>query len=546
VKLFVVKIYEMKKYTILILLSFFVLSCGSVDSKQKKDMSKQTINKQAGNTQKLNVLFIAIDDLKPDLGLYGDAYAVTPNLDKFAEKAVVFDNNMCQWAVCGPSRASLMTGKRPDYTKVRDLKTKMRDINPDIVSIPQYFKENGYFTVGVGKIYDPRCVDKDLDKPSWSIPFYKEHELPYPKEYGAPVFGYYQNKDVKAKIRKMIAEAEAKGVKNPRGYVRKHYKPPYEISNAPDEAYTDGAIAKKGLELLDVVSKQDKPFFLAIGFKRPHLPFVAPKKYWDLYDPNKVPLAKYQEMALNDPKLGYHSSNELRSYKSDTIEYHLDKNNLLRLDKATQKRLIQGYYACTSFVDVQVGKILDKLKEKGLDKNTIVVIWGDHGWHLGDHSLWNKHSNFEQATRAPMIIYTPQNLKASMVKSPTEFVDIFPTLTELAGLEVPKNLDGESLAPIISGQTKSVKPVAVSQISRGKKMGYSFRNNHYRYTVWINKKVSTDPIVESDIYAEELFDYIKDPLEKVNHANEAQYKQIKAELKNQAFKFFKEQYQKNR
>ncbi len=535
---------------LLVLISFTLFNCSSVNrNKKNTDITDKPAEKTLANTSNqkpLNVLFIAVDDLKPDLGCYGDTYAITPHLDQFAEKAVVFNNNMCQWAVCGPSRASLLTGKRPDYTKVRDLKTRMRDINPDIVSIPQYFKQNGYLTMGVGKIYDPRCVDENLDKPSWSVPFYKEWDIPYNKKYGKPVFGYYQNPKIKNRIKEMLTQANAKGIKNPQLYVRKHYKPPYEISDAPDDAYVDGAIANQGMKLLETAAKQDKPFFVAVGFKRPHLPFVANKKYWDLYDPDKIPLAKYQEMSIGGPKLAYHSSNELRSYKDDTIEYKLDANNLLRLDRKTQKKLIHGYYACTSFVDVQVGKVLNKLKELGLDKNTIVIIWGDHGWHLGDHSLWNKHSNFEQATRAPMLIYTPKNIKPAMINSPTEFVDIFPTLCDLTGLQIPDNLDGKSLKPIIDGTTSKIKNIAVSEISRGKKTGYSFRNDRYRYTVWINKKVSTDPIYETDIFAEELYDYVDDPLEKINFVKNPEYQKILKQMKKEAFSFFKEQYVKNK
>ncbi len=498
--------------------------------------------------KKVNVLFIAIDDLKPTLGSFGDSYAITPNLDKFSEKATVFLNNHCQQPVCGPSRASLMTGKRPDYTKVRDLKTKMRDVNPDIVSIPQYFKENGYATIGVGKIYDPRCVDKNIDKPSWSVPFYKERNLEYPKEYGPPAFGYYQNKEIKAKIAALIEEAKEKGVKNPAKYVRNKYKPPYETSDVPDEAYMDGAIGEKGMELIDELSKNPaEPFFLAIGFKRPHLPFVAPQKYWSLYDESKIPYAAFQQKSKNGPNVAYHNSPELRSYKDDAIEYTIDDENLLSLDKKIQKKLIHGYYAATSFVDAQVGKVLNKLKEKGLDKNTIVIIWGDHGWHLGDHSMWNKHSNFEQATRSPMMIYVPEISKGIQVNSPTEFVDIFPTLCELTNLEVPVILDGKSLASIVEGKSTSVKKYAVTQQPRGKSTGYSFRTEHHRYTVWIkNNKKSTDNISAKDIIAQELYDYINDPSETTNHFGEEKYRVIQKELIAYANEFFRAELAKSK
>lgn len=503
----------------------------------------------AQQTKKPNILFIAIDDLKPTLGAYDDSYAITPVLDKFSEKAAVFLNNHCQQAVCGPSRASLMTGKRPDYTKVRDLKTRMRDVNPDILAIPQYFKENGYLTLGTGKIYDPRCVDKDIDKPSWSIPFYKEKNLKYPEEYGEPAFGYYQNKEIKKRIADLEKEAEAKGVKNPTKYARERYKPPFEMSDAPDEAYMDGAIAKKGIALIDRVSKDpSKPFFLAIGFKRPHLPFVSPKKYWDKFDESKVPYAAFQMKAKNGPSIAYHNSPELRSYKDPEVEYTISKENLLKLDKETQKKLIMGYYAATNFVDTQVGKVLNELKKKGLDKNTIIIIWGDHGWHLGDHSLWNKHTAFEQATRSPMMIYVPGIEKGVRISSPTEFVDIFPTLCDLAGLEVPEILDGKSLAPLVEGSAKRVKNYAVSQQPRGKdKTGYSFRTDRYRYTVWLgNNKKSDDKFDKKNIIAQELYDYKNDPLETVNHFGEPAYKTAQQELIKYSVEFFNKEYSKKK
>ena len=483
------------------------------------------------DTRKPNVIFIAIDDLKPTIGAFGDEFAQTPVLDKLAKNGTIFTNNHTQQAVCGPSRASLLTGKRPDYTQVRDLKTKMRDINPNILTIPQYFKANGYITAGVGKIYDPRCVDEYRDEPSWSLPFIKESDLNYPQEYGQPALGYYQNKEIKKQITVLRKEGEDKGVSNINKYVRDRYKPPFEISNVPDEAYTDGAIAVSALSLLDEVSEDpNKPFFLAVGFKRPHLPFVAPKKYWDLYDKDAIRLAAFQKKSKNSTDLAYHSSGEMRSYQSPKVEYKLSEKNLLEMDEDLQKKLIHGYYACVSFVDTQVGKILKKLKEKNLDKNTIIVVFGDHGWHLGDHSLWNKHSNFEQATRSPLMVYVPDGNTSVSVSSPTEFVDLFPTLCELTGLRIPENLDGKSLVPLINQSNNEVKNYAVSQWHKGKVTGYSFRTDTYRYTVWIDKKKSTEFITSNDIVAQELYDYDKDPLETTNHFGSPEYKSIQEEL----------------
>lgn len=492
---------------------------------------------------KPNVLFIAIDDLKPTLGAYGDKNAITPNIDKLALKGATFLNNHTQQAVCAPSRVSLLTGKRPDYTKVRDLKTQMRDKNPNIVTIPQYFKSKGYTTAGTGKIFDPRSVDKMVDKPSWSIPYIREHSIEYPTEYGKPKFGYYQNKEIKEKIRVLTQEAKAKGIKNINAHVMKQFKPPVEMSDVPDEAYTDGAIAKHALSLLNTLAKDaETPFFLAVGFKRPHLPFVAPKKYWDLYDRNQFSLAPYQKKVKNGTSYAYHSSGELRSYVSPDFDYKINDEGLLDLDPARQKELIHGYYACTSFVDYQIGSILDALREKGLDKNTIVVVWGDHGWHLGDHGMWNKHSNFEQATRSPMIIYSPFNDKEVKVNSPTEFVDVFPTLCEMTGLDTPDNLDGKSLVPVIKEDQYRVKRFAVSQWHKKNATGYSFRADQYRYTVWVgNGKKSTDAFTDNDIVGQELYDYWNDPFETTNQIGNINFKATEKEMISYANSYFNDE-----
>lgn len=497
---------------------------------------------QAQDQSNPNILFIAIDDLKPTLGIYGDSFAVTPNIDAIAKNGTTFLNNHTQQAICGPSRASLLTGKRPDYTKVWDLKTKMRNVNPTILTIPQYFKQSGYKTIGVGKIYDPRCVDNHRDKPSWSIPSIKENELEYPKGYNKPALGFYQNKENLNTINGIKNRALAKNIEKNKiyKYITDRFKPPYEMADVPDGAYVDGAIANRSIQLLDTMNTS-KPFFLAVGFKRPHLPFVAPRKYWQLYDESKIKLAAYQKKAKNPVDVSYHKAGEMQKYKTPEITYKLNNDNLLELDKELQKKLIHGYYAATSYIDAQIGKIIDKLKQKDLDKNTIIVIWGDHGYHLGDHSLWNKHSNFEQATRSPLIIYDPRINKGYKINSPTEFVDLFPTISDLANIGVPKNLDGVSLKAQIKGEVNTLKTYAVSQYPRKNKMGYSFRTKEYRYTVWINKKKSTVPIFKEDIHAEELYDYKNDPLETENKIDNEEYKQIKITHQMLATRYFKDQ-----
>ena len=489
-----------------------------------------------------NILFIAVDDLKPTIGAFGDDLAHTPNIDLLAEQATVFLNNHTQQAVCGPSRASLMTGKRPDYTKVRDLKTKMRDMVPEIVTIPQYFKNQGYMTIGLGKIFDPRCVDEFRDKSSWSVPFMPEHKFEYPNDFGPPAMGFYQDPKIKAHIQKLRNEAKANGIKNLGKYLRDTFKPPFEKTDAPDDAYVDGALAMYANKFLDEYKPEsNEPFFLAVGFKRPHLPFTAPKKYWDMYNPSKFEIAKFQQNSKNGPSIAYHSSGELRSYITPEISYEISKNNRVKLSNEFQKDLIHGYYASTSFIDAQIGKIVDKLKETGLHKNTIIVIWGDHGWHLGDHGLWNKHSNFEQATRSPLVIFDPRVNEKIQIKSPTEFVDIFPTLCAATGLKIPENLDGKNLMPLVRGEQISVKPFAVSQWTSAKKTGYSFRTDRYRYTVWLNGKKSTDPVFEEDIFAEELYDYRTDPAETINLAGEKQSFNLIKRFQKLAANFFNSQ-----
>ena len=489
-----------------------------------------------------NILFIAVDDLKPTIGAFGDDLARTPNIDFLAENATVFLNNHTQQAVCGPSRASLMTGKRPDYTKVRDLKTKMRDMVPDIVTIPQFFRDNGYTTVGLGKIFDPRCVDKFRDKPSWSVPFMPEHKFEYPKDFGPPAMGFYQDSKIKLYIQKLRNEAKANGIKNLGKYLRDTFKPPFEKTDAPDDAYVDGALAMYANKFLDEYKPEsNEPFFLAVGFKRPHLPFTAPKKYWDMYNPSKFKIAEFQQNSKNGPSIAYHSSGELRSYITPEISYEISKKNRVKLSDEFQIDLIHGYYASTSFIDAQIGKIVDKLKATGLHENTIIVIWGDHGWHLGDHGLWNKHSNFEQATRSPLVIFDPRVNKQIQIESPTEFVDIFPTLCASSGLQIPENLDGKNLMPLIRGEQISVKPFAVSQWTSAKKTGYSFRTDRYRYTVWLNGKKSTDPVFEEDIFAEELYDYKIDPAETVNLAKDEKSKSLIQRFQKLAANFFNSQ-----
>ena len=348
--------------------------------------------------------------------------------------------------------------------------------------------------------------------------------------------GYYQNQQIKEKIKSIVKKENIPPAKVG-DYLKTVFWPPFSSSPAPDEAYADGAIAAEALRMIDDLSTKRKPFFLAVGFKRPHLPFSAPQKYWNLYGRDRIPLAAFQERGQNIGKLAFKRAGEISKYPMDDRFYTTDNNGQLNLDEAFQRELVHGYYACASFIDFQIGKIVNKLKTEGLMDNTIIVIWGDHGFHLGDHRMWTKHSNFEQATRSPLIIYNPKTQMAQKILSPTEFVDVFPTLTDMAQIAPAANVDGTSLLPLMMGQQQSVKDFAVSQYPRNQKMGYSFRTASYRFTLWIDKSKIGQKITDKDIVQEELFDYSTDPLETKNHIGLNGYATIYDELKKKALAF---------
>ncbi len=527
-------------------LSFYSLSLFLILG---SNLSSAQVNK------KMNVLFIAVDDLKPILGSYGDKMIKTPNIDRIAKNGTIFLANYCQLAVCGPTRASIMTGKRPDYTKVWDLKTKMRDVNPEIVSIPQYFASNGYSSQGIGKVYDPRCVDDEIDKPSWSVPFYKTNKKYYSAITGPPANGQYQN----AIVKKLLENNSEDEPTITAGSIIKNIKPSVENENVPDNAYTDGANALQAKDILIKLSKNEEPFFFALGFSKPHLPFVAPKKYWDLYDRDKMPIAEFQKPSKNGVDIAYHNSSELQAYTDiPNLTSFTDQQQGLSLPLDKQKELIHGYYAAVSYADAQIGKILNTLDSLGLTNNTIIVLWGDHGWHLGDHNLWCKHSNFEQATHAPLIISSP-GVAPSKVNSPTEFVDIFPTLCELSNLNVPNNLDGTSLVKLMKNPSSEGKKFAVSQYPRSENirengrlgyanttyMGYSIRNDRYRYTIWMKDNFRSYQAFDKNLLVGiELYDYKKDPNETVNVVNDKEYAATTKKLHQDMLSYLAAEYNK--
>jgi arylsulfatase A-like enzyme len=501
---------------------------------------------------KPNILFIAVDDLKPELGPYGNKLVKTPNIDRLAKMSTVFLNNYCQQAVCGPTRASLMTGMRPDYTKVWDLKTQMRDMNPNILTLPQYLITQGYNTVGTGKIYHPSSSIKKIDPVSWNMPYLEPEASDYANSLGKPANSQYQKPENKALF---VTKKEREKRDNDDEEPTTIKGPSTESIDVPDNAYDDGVIALLAKNKLIEFSKSSNPYFMAVGFRKPHLPFVAPKKYWDLYNRADMPLATFTEHAKDAPEIAYHKSGELRNY-IDIPEFATfnQPGNHVYLKEEKQKELIHGYYAAVSYMDAQVGILLNTLDSLGTLNNTIIVLWGDHGWHLGDHDLWEKHTNLENATRAPLIVAAP-GMKPGRTTSLSEHLDIFPTIVDLAGLKIPSQLQGKSLKPVMINNSSSVNDFAMSQYPRklskedaknagfdsNKIMGYSLRTSQYRFTIWMNNFTTKDTFSNEKVFAQELYDYSKDPLEKVNVYNDKNYANTAKEMYNKMITFFKSQ-----
>lgn len=485
--------------------------------------------------QRYNVLFIATDDWKPLAGCYGTreggdagtapAQIRTPNIDRLAGQGTVFLRNYCQQAVCAPTRASLLTGQRPDYTRVWDLQTQIRAMNPSILTLPQYFRQQGYVTTGLGKVFDYRSVDQGDDSLSWSIPYYRLGPTDYPAGFAPPIRAY-QNPQTRRGIEQYMAEAVTNGIAAglpQQRYAQQRLSPVDEGEAIPDGAYTDGATARKAGRIMQQLAGQSVPFFFAVGFRSPHLPFVAPKKYWDLYDRSKFRLATYQHKSRNPADVAYQPSGELVNQYTGTQGEKFQKGFAPQPD-SVQRRLIHGYYASVSYMDAQIGLLMDALRANGLDKNTIVVLWGDHGWHLGDHGMWCKHTNFEQATRAPLIITAPGFRAGQKTESLTEFVDVFPTLCELTGLDIPGTLAGKSLVPILRKPAERLKRYAVSQYPRNgdNVMGYAIRTDRYRYVAWFEQDFRKNPILaDAKPIATELYNYEKDPDETMNVVSDA-------------------------
>ena len=443
--------------------------------------------------RKLNVLFFAVDDLRPQLGCFGHKQVLSPNIDRLAARGLVFERAYVQQAVCAPSRASLLTGTRPDTTRIYHLRTPVRTRMPKVLTLPQHFHDHGYATVSLGKIYHHRSDDNGI---GWSVPAWH----PRGEWKGR---GYRSAKALEA-MRKRDATKPA----------RKGIGPAFDADDVPDNGYPDGAIADKAIAELRRL--KDKPFFLAVGFYKPHLPFNAPKRYWDLYDRSKIQVPANRQWPKGAPPFAGTGWGELRQYTG------IPKKGALPDDQA--RELIHGYNACVSYMDAQVGRVLDELDRLGLRERTVVVLWGDHGWKLGEYAAWCKHTNFELDTHAPLILSVPGQANAGKsTKALVEFVDIYPSLCAAAGLPLPGHLEGTSALPLLDDPDRPWKPAAFSQYPRGKLMGYTMRTDRWRYTEWRDRRTKKAA-------ARELYDHQADPGENANVAARPEHKATIARL----------------
>jgi iduronate 2-sulfatase len=452
-----------------------------------------------------NVLLILVDDLKPALGCYGDSAARTPHIDALAARGLRFDLAYCNQAVCAPSRFSLMLGSHSTSTGLYGLGSKLRDTLPDAVTLPQHFaRHGGYRTESLGKIYHIGHGNPG-DPPSFSIPHFKEKVIEYLDPASKP-----DGRLTREEAMFQNVEAPAGGMNTlPRGAA-------FEAPDVADDAYADGRIAAETIKRLRAArercEKDGTPFFIAAGFARPHLPFSAPKKYWDLHDPGKLPQPAFEKFPHGSPKSAHKRGGEIRNYFPVP-----DKNDPATISDEVKRQLIHGYYASTSYVDAQIGKVIQALDELGLAENTIIVLWGDHGFHLGDLGIWTKHTNYEQANRIPLLITAPGvTTPGSTTRQPAESADVFPTLAALAGLPVPAGpqaIDGLSLVPVLRDPASRVRDHAFHAYPKDK-LGRAIRTERYRMVEW-------KPIGGSTTLAEyELYDYQNDPLETRNLAGD--------------------------
>lgn len=407
---------------------------------------------RSGAGRRPNVLFIAVDDLRPELRCYGAEHIHSPNLDRLASTGFVFERAYCQQAVCGPSRASLLTGLRSQHCGVTSNRHHFRKTVPEVVTLPQHFKQQGYHTQGMGKLFHATFWDSHdyNDDASWSV------EYVYPKS--SPLTWH------DPKNAELVERTGRRG-------------PPWESPDVPDEAYYDGQLAEMATRAIEALADSEKPFFLGVGFQKPHLPFCAPKRYWDLYKAADIGLSPITQWPKGSPGFAHWSFGEVRSYFGTPAHGPVSRELALKL--------IHGYYASVSYVDAQIGKVLDALKRAGLEDNTIVVLWGDHGWKLSEYSSWSKATNYELDTRTVLMLrYPGMPNRGGRSAGLVELLDIYPTLCDLAGLPLVEHLEGRTMRPVVENPTGPGKDAVFSQYPRRGLMGYTMRTDEHRLTLW--------------------------------------------------------------
>ncbi len=418
-----------------------------------------------------NVLFIAVDDLRPELACYGRKHIHSPNIDRLATTGVLFERAYCMVPTCGASRASLMTGIRPARNRFVSYLTRADQDAPGITTFNTQFRKNGYYTVSLGKVFHHASDSAE----GWSEPAWRTKGIPW-----------YQRPE----NHELHTERQKQG--------RRKRGPAWESADVADNAYADGVIAERAIADLQRLKDREEPFFLAVGFLKPHLPFIAPQKYWDLYDHDDIRLPDNYHAPKDAPQESIHSSGEMRAYAGIPAKGPVSDE--------TARNLIHGYYACVSYADAQIGKLLDELDRLELTENTIVVLWGDHGWNLGEHTLWCKHSCYETSMQIPLIVRAPGIDGGQRRTGLIESIDVYPSLCELAGLPLPDHLQGRSFARLLKDADAEWKSAAVGRFQNGD----TIRTDKYRFTEYTDKRGKRT--------SQMLYDHVADPGENVNVA----------------------------
>ena len=465
----------------------FLLSCG----------------KAGEDREKYNVLFLAVDDLRTELNCYGAEHIISPNIDRLAASGVQFTSAFVQQSICMASRASLMTGYRPERHGIYTGES-VQDLVPGVVTMNKLFEQNGYSVSGFGKIYH----------------FDEDHEGQFGEEFMDPTGmwtgrGYYTDEAIEQM--KYNESHPMPGRNHPdRG-------PAFEAADVPDSGYIDGYNTEYALRKLRKYKEEGKPFFMAMGFHKPHLPFCAPKKYWDMYPLESIKHPEITEPPLNSHPYTLRDFGELRNY------YGMPKTRPDRVGPDTTLILRQGYFACVTYVDALIGKLLDELEALELDANTIVILWGDHGYKLGDYGNWCKWTNMDIDTRVPLIIKVPGGNRDMQTDALVELLDMYPTLAELCGLGIPGHVEGRSLVPLLNDPkmewVESVTTVWPHNRTKYEQviMGYSVKTERFNYVEWVQLNTG-------EVLARELYDHRDDPEETVNVVDQPEYLEEIAKL----------------